>query len=349
METEKIGFFKRVKMAIFNLEKYNVFANENFSKSLKYLLLLTTIVTVILAISTTINLSRETGKLINFVKSEEFPDFELSDGKLDAKSKLNAYDEEYNSRLIIDTSAELSDEKIKEYEEQLKDTAFSAILLKDKIIYKFDESQKSGIESTYNNVTSIIEIDNITKEKLVKDFLNNDVLLKLEIVMFIYAFLTILILNILTLIEDILIVGVFGWIAGKISKVPLALSKAISLAIYSLTLSIILSTIYSILLAFTGFEIKYFEIMYMIIAYIYIVAAIMIMKDGDRTAGEAVTVEGEILKTTEEDSEDEENDEEKKDDKKKKSPENDGKNKDKIPEKDGDEDNKTKKDVKGDK
>ena len=69
METEKIGFFKRVKMAIFNLEKYNVFANENFSKSLKYLLLLTTIVTVILAISTTINLSRETGKLINFVKS----------------------------------------------------------------------------------------------------------------------------------------------------------------------------------------------------------------------------------------------------------------------------------------
>ena len=339
MEKEKIGFFKRVKMAIFNLEKYNIFVNERFSKALKYLLLLTVIITVILSISTT----------INFVKSKEFPDFELADGKLDAKSKLNAYDEEYNSRLIIDTSEDIPNEKIEEYKKQAKGTSFSAILLKDKIIYSFDESQEKGLESTYNNVTSTVGINNITKEKLVKDFLNDDVLFKIQIVMFIYAFLTILLLNILTLMEDIIIIGIFGWIACKISRVPLSLSKTMSLAIYSLTLSIILSTIYSIVLAFTGFEIKYFEIMYMIIAYIYIVAAIMIMKDGDRTAGEAVTVEGEILKTTEEDSEDEENDEEKKDDKKKKSPENDGKNKDKIPEKDGDEDNKTKKDVKGDK
>ena len=347
MEKEKIGFFKRVKMAIFNLEKYNIFVNERFSKALKYLLLLTVIITVILSISTTINLSKEAEKLINFVKSKEFPDFELADGKLDAKSKLNAYDEEYNSRLIIDTSEDIPNEKIEEYKKQAKGTSFSAILLKDKIIYSFDESQEKGLESTYNNVTSTVGINNITKEKLVKDFLNDDVLFKIQIVMFIYAFLTILLLNILTLMEDIIIIGIFGWIACKISRVPLSLSKTMSLAIYSLTLSIILSTIYSIVLAFTGFEIKYFEIMYMIIAYIYIVAAIMIMKDGNRIAGEAVTVEGEILKTGEEENDNK--NEEQEDDKKEKLPEKKEKDKEEIPKDDDNKENKTKKEDKGDK
>lgn len=341
METEKIGFFKRVKMAIFNLEKYSIFANEKFSKALKYLFLLITIVTVVLAISSTIELSKEAGKFINYFKNDEFPDFELVDGELSSDSKLDAYDKEYNSRLIMDTTENISDEKINEYKDKVKDSNYSVILLRDKIIYRFDPSLEENLETTYNNVTSMVGIKDITKDKIVNDYLNNDILFKLKIILFIYAFMTILLLNILTLLEDVIIIGVFGWIASKISRVPLKFSKTMSLAIYSLTLSIILSTIYSVVYSFTGFNIKYFEIMYMIIAYIYIVAAIMIMKDGNKTAGEAVTVEGEVLKTDENDEED--NEYKEKEDKKKKLPEKKDKEKEEIPEGNSNDDNKNQK------
>ena len=314
METEKIGFFKRVKMAIFNLEKYDIFANERFSKALKYLFLLVALVTIVLALSSTVELSKEAGKFINFFKSEEFPDFELKEGKLDAKSKLNAYDEEYNSRLIVDTTDNLSDKKIEEYEKQTEGTNYSIILLKDKIIYRFDVSQKDVFESTYNNFSTTVGIKDTSKDKIVKDILNEDTLSKAKVIVFVYAFLTILVFNILTLLEDVIIIGVFGWISSKIARVSLTLAKSLSLAIYSLTLSIILSTAYSVVHSAIGFEIKYFEIMYMIIAYIYIVASIMIMKEGNRAAGEAVTVEGEVLKTSDENN-DRDKEKDKKDDK----------------------------------
>ena len=320
-------------MAIINLEKYSIFANERFSKALKYLLLLVTIVTVILAIASTIQLSKEAGKLIDYVKSDKFPEFELRSGKLKAASKLDAYDEKYNSRLIIDTSEDVSDETVEKYQKESKNAEYSAILLKDKIIYRFDSTLENGVETTYNNVTSLLGINDITKASLIKDYLNEDNLLKLRIILGVYAFLTILLLNIVTLLEDIIIIGVFGWIASKIAKVPLTIGKTMSLAIYSLTLSILLSTTYSVVYSLTNFEIKYFELMYMIIAYIYMVASIMIMKESNRVAGEVVTVEGQVLKPDEEDNKEEPEKEPKKKDKKK-LPEEQDKNEDneEIPE-----------------
>lgn len=331
METEKIGFLKRIKMAIFNLEKYSIFANEKFSRAFKYLMLLIVIVTVILAISSTIELSGQGEKLINFVKSD-FPEFTLKDGKLEAAEKLDAYDKEFNSRLIVDTTEDLSEKQIEAYKKEVKDAQYSAILLKDKIIYQFDSSLEQGYETTYNNVTSMVGMKDLTKEKLVNDYLNSDNLLKVKMILFAYAFLTIFLLNIMTLLEDIIIIGLFGWIASRIAKVPLNITKSMSLAIYSLTLPILLSTTYSVVYAFTNFEIKYFEVMYMIIAYIYIVASIMIMKDSNRVAGEAVTVEGQVLKTADEEEQEEQNDKEE-DNKKKKLPEEEEKDKEEIPEK----------------
>lgn len=316
MEAEKLSFLKRVKIAIFNLEKYSIFVNEKFSKALKYLFLLIFIVTVALAVTSTIKLSKEAGKFIDYVKSSDFPNFELKDGKLEADKNLDAYDEEYDSRLIIDTSDEISDEKINEYKKETRDVANSVILLKDKLIYNVDKAIEDDYETTYNNATSVLGIKDITKDKLIKDFLNEDNLSKFKIILGVYAFLTIFLLNIITLLEDIIIIGVFGWLASKIAKVPLTIGKTMSLAIYSLTLSIILSATYSIVYSFTNFEIKYFEMMYMIIAYIYIVAAIMIMKESNRLAGEAVTAQGIVLKTNEEENaQDEDNNEENPDEK----------------------------------
>jgi hypothetical protein len=188
-------------------------------------------------------------------------------------------------------------------------------------------------EITYNNIASTLGISNITKAELIENYFNSNTKIQMYAIIWVYAFITVFMMNILTIIEDILIVTIFGWIATKITKVALKFSQVASLAIYSLTLSIILSTIYSVIYSLCDFEIKYFSVLYMIIAYIYMVASIMIMKENtDRSAPEAVTAEGQIVKTdSDENNDSEQNDEKKKEPKDKESVPKD-ENKEKLPE-----------------
>lgn len=308
METEKIGFFKRIKLAIFNLEKYNIFAKEPLKNSIKYLLKLLLIVSIILAISATIKAGMMMDKLTNYIKND-LPEFELKEGKLNVNEYVEAFDEEYQAKLIVDTSDDLTDEQIKEYKKSSKEGLFGFVFFKDKVYYTvIDEDlgvDSPGIETTYNNLLENVNVDNVTKNDLVNNYLTNSGLMKIKIGICFYAFISIFVQNILSLIEDIFIVAVFGWVASKIIKVKLALTQNISLSIYSLTLSIIISLIYTVVHAYTDFTIMYFAFMYLVIAYIYMVASIMIMKDDTlKTASDAITVEGEIVKIPEEEEED---------------------------------------------
>lgn len=312
-EVKKIGFFKRIKISIFNLEQYKIFTKESFSKAFKYLLLLVVIVSIILGAVSAFGVSKEIGKLISYIKTD-LPDFTYNDGKLQMKEFVKAFDEEYQSRLIIDTSEEVAEEKIKEYRKENEDSIYSAIFLKDKVLFKI--SGQYEYEYHYTDLASTIGLSGeLTKQNIIDNYFNDNGITKINVIIAIYAFLSLFIMNFLTIIEDVLIVAIFGWIAAKIFKVPLGFIKTASLAIYSLTLSIILSTVYSVVYSFTGFEIKYFALLYMIVSYIYMVASIMMMKDGsDREAGEVVTVEGQVIKENLE--EPKENDENEKKDKK---------------------------------
>jgi len=109
-EENKISFFKRVKMAIFNLEDYKIFASEKFSKALKYIFSLIAIVTLILGISTTISFRQKFDKLVSYIENE-FPDFSYENQSLSVQDNVSAYDEEFESKLIVDTG-DVTDEQI---------------------------------------------------------------------------------------------------------------------------------------------------------------------------------------------------------------------------------------------
>jgi hypothetical protein len=318
-ETTKIGFFKRIKYSIFNVENYKIFAGEKFSKAMKYLLKIIVIATIALSIASTVQLGKEISKLTNYIENE-FPDFTYTDDNtLEVSQIVNAYDKEYDAKLIVDTSSEVSDETLEAYKSEAKQSGYSVILLNDKLIYIIDGTDQ---EITYESIASTLGIDGaITKSEFIENYFNTNTKTQMYAVIWIYAFISIFLMNFLTLVEDILIVGVFGWIAAKFTKVALKFSQTMSLAIYALTLSIILSTAYAVINTFCNFEIQYFSILYMIIAYIYIVASIMIMKDEiNKTAGEAVTVEGQVIKTPDEEEKIEEKP--KKKEKKQKEPKN---------------------------
>ena len=66
---------------------------------------------------------------------------------------------------------------------------------------------------------------------------------------------------------------------SKNALIQIVLSfESFVISIYALTLSIILSTIYTAVYSLTGFVIEYFNAMYLLIAYIYVIAAILIIK-----------------------------------------------------------------------
>ena len=52
----------------------------------------------------------------------------------------------------------------------------------------------------------------------------------------------------------------------------------IAISIYALTLPITLSVIFDILFLYTGFQLKYFDVIYLLIAYVYMIAAIFMIK-----------------------------------------------------------------------
>lgn len=126
----------------------------------------------------------------------------------------------------------------------------------------------------------------------------------------------------------------FGWLASKICKVNLNFVKNCSLAVYAVTLSLILSTVYSIANTFTGFEIQYFNLMYMIISYIYIIAAVMIIKsDPNKAVGQEVPVNDEKPIEVEKVIEEPKKKEKEKEEDKEKSKDNDKESKDREKEK----------------
>ena len=292
-ETQKIGFFKRIKISIFNPEDYKLFASEKLSKALKYFFIIILITTIVSTIVSTEQVTKEVHKLISYVKNE-FPDFSYADDTLNVSEFINAYDEEYEARLIVDTSDDVDDEKLTTYQKEVRDSLYSAILLKDKVIYTVPGYQ---YESNYKDLMSSFGLNEFNKNDIVDKYFDSNGLTKINVVIGIYAFLTTFIMNFLTFIEDMLIVALFGWLAAKISGIALKFSQAVSLSSHSLTLSIILMTVYYVVRTYMGFEVKYFAIMYMLIAYIYMIAAIMIIKsDLNRTGAETVTVEGQVVK-----------------------------------------------------
>ena len=80
-ETGKIGFFKRIKIALIDLEEYLLFIPENFSKALGFIFKMTLILAIILTVSEVLNLYIRYGSLGNCI-DKVIPDFTYSGKEL---------------------------------------------------------------------------------------------------------------------------------------------------------------------------------------------------------------------------------------------------------------------------
>lgn len=142
-----------------------------------------------------------------------------------------------------------------------------------KNVAEFDEELNFS-EKTASVLTSKVNKEKIKNLETITESLKKE---KSEILLFYMgsAFFTILIfdtmLNVFTL-------SIFGIFTCFFAKIKMNYKALFNMSIYAFTLSIILRTIYFAITTLTDYKIKYFDVMYIAIAYISLTAAIFIIK-----------------------------------------------------------------------
>ena len=134
---EKIGFFKRIKIAIFKLEDYGMFLGERCSKAFKFFFLLIILTSIVISLVSGYDFYKMINKAFNYIKNE-MPEFTYQDEKMISSENVEAYDSDYNFRLFINTDENVHDETLKDYENKVSDADGGLIVLRDKVIYLYE-------------------------------------------------------------------------------------------------------------------------------------------------------------------------------------------------------------------
>lgn len=318
----KRGFFKKVWYSINKIEKYSELSAEGFVRAIKYFIILTIILSTISSVITVYKTSLEIKKIAQYI-DEKSPEFTYHDGTLQIDSQEVIIDDSSSfGKVIIDTKAD-SEEQINQYIDQVSDEENAIVILKNKLILK-----EIGIQGTSNyNYKELFEemgIAEFNKQQLVDYLTNSNIMslyLNLFLVLFIYAF----IIYFINTLFYIITISVVGYIATIILKLKIRYVAIFNMAIYAITLPTILNMAYMIINALYRYTINYFDIMYILVASIYMIAAIFILKsEFNKKQGEVqkiVKVEKEVKQEMNEEQKEEnekENKNTEKKDKKKK-------------------------------
>lgn len=336
-EVVNINFFRKMWYSITKFEQYPAMATEGFGRAIKYLIALTAIVTIFAMIGSLIQLNKLIENLANYI-DENIPEFTFSDGKITAEMEEPMLIENVNisiiDRIVLNPLVETDEEKQKVEEEQTA-VGITVFIFKDKIMLKSkdDKNQTAKQEYTYSDfIASYIgqDMDSFNKADLVEALRGpkmNSFYFRYCLSLFIYL----LFLNIIYALLDAFELGILGWITASLAKIKMRFVAIYNMAVYSLTLPMILNILYMIINYFTNFTIKYFQIAYITIAYVYLAATIFIIKDDfikrmqevARIKQEQKKVREEIQEKDEQDKPKDEEDEKKEE--KDKKDDNDGK------------------------
>ena len=271
MEDKKLSFWSRMKIAIAKLEDYSLFIEEKISIAVKYFFLIVLVLVVGMSLVETYTITKMVNKGYNYMQNE-LPDFTYENGNLNFTQNVTAYDAEYDIYMITDTSENVTEEKMEEHREQVKSQGI--IFLKDKAIYR---SGIKEIEYKYEEFAKEYGIETLNKSGLTEQ-IENIGILGIAIALFITLVFGLYIIQVVAIFMDWLVMAIFTHISARICKINMPFKGAFNISIYALTLPILLMLAYNIAYYVWGFYTEYFRAIYLLISYVYIVAAILMIK-----------------------------------------------------------------------
>lgn len=274
---KKTSFFKELFSSIKDFEEYQEFALRPLGKAIGYLFKLMLVFAIIASIGFTYRLCDTYQKGVNYVNGQ-MPEFSYEEGRLSVQSEEPiVYDNtgELMGLVIVDTNIQ-EQEVIDEYVKKVNLYQNGMILLKDKVIMK--NAVSTSIAS--QNYTDIFDSKGITKferQDLV-DYFNNLNPAVISITVYLVTAIYIFILYLITSVSDTILMGIMGLFLSRILGVRMKFKSSFAIAVHAITFPILLNAIYIVVNLLTGFEIRYFNIMYNTVSLIYVVTAILIIR-----------------------------------------------------------------------
>lgn len=276
-EEKKISFWKRIAISIKDFEQYAELAASDIKTTIIYIIKLIAIFTAVVTLIFVYNMSKQINGVRNYIENE-ISEISYKEGLLQVSNNESIIIENKETlfnMVIIDTS-EVEKQRENEYIEKMEGTTNAILFLKDKIMLKAGVSN-AIVSYSYSEIAQTYGIDNFDKSYIIEQFSGNNIA-SLYIIMFMIAFFYLFIIYFINMILNILLLAAIGYFTAIILRLRLRYIAICNMAAYSLTLPIILNIIYVILNEFTGLYIEYFDIMYVAISYIYIIAAILLIK-----------------------------------------------------------------------
>ena len=276
-EAKKDSFFHKFIDSIKNIEKYPELAIKSYGEVLLYMVKLLLIFALIISIAYTCKISLELNEVTNFIYNE-LPDFSMQDGFLFVKDNKILVKENIteNLNIVIMDSNNIEEDTLEKYKSNLLDKENGIILLKDKLLFK--TMATDGIqEFKYSELVELTNINSFTKQDL-NNYLSGKNIVLIYLAIFVTSYIYIFIFYSISILLDIILLCILGYISTLFMRMRIRFNALCKMAIHSLTLPILLNIVVILIQLFTPFRVKYFELMYIIIAYIYMIAAISIIR-----------------------------------------------------------------------
>ncbi len=274
-ELKGMGFFKKVKYSIFNIEKYTEMATEGIGNTLSYIAKLVMILAIVLSVWTLYQTYQMINEGTSYLENE-FPNFSYSDGTLTVNSEeVITIENEQFGKIIVDTNTD-SEETINQYLNQINEYGVGALVLKNRVVLK-NITMIGEVSYNYQESFNSINLTEFSKQDVINYVQNgeiNSLYFSVFISLFIYSFA----MYFINTLWYAIIIGIVGYFTMWMLKMKMRFVAVFNMAIYALTLSTILNILYLIINMLFNFTIEYFSIMYITVATIYLLAAIFILK-----------------------------------------------------------------------
>lgn len=291
-QDKKMGFFTRIITSIKDFDKYQIFAIENISIAIKYLLKIMIIFVLVISSINTYKFSITINNVMSYFK-DNITQLQYSEGNLqineDTPIIIDA-EKEVIEKVIIDTGAD--EAKQKEYIDETNKNNSVIVFLKDRLIVK-NQMLTQTMEYKYEEIAKNYLLGDFNKEDIL-NVISNINIVGIYSIFFITMFIYLFIIYTTSTLIDVLMLAVLGFIISRITRMKIRFKATYNMAIYALTLPIILNLIYIIINAFTGITVQYFNWMYTTISYIYMIIAILMIKT------DLINKEMELMKIVEE-------------------------------------------------
>lgn len=272
-KTKKQSFWKRMIISIKDFDRYPELAVEHSSKAIRYFITLIALFTLFLTITTAVKFTTAMQKTFSQIDTK-IENFTFKDGILTVPQTepITLEENEFIGKITIDTTDKDKTEQL----ENVKQKENTILITKDTI---FVQNAMTGATVTYSlkDVAKQLPAGEFNKADFM-NFVNSGNIYAVYGTMYLLVYFYLFLIYLSTVAIDLIVLALLGFLTSRILGIRLKFSATCKMAVYALTLPILLNLVYVVVNAFTGFTIEYFQVMYTAISYIYMITAILLMK-----------------------------------------------------------------------